>query len=76
MERGKPCIWKNGEIGIAEKIDKIWKEDLDSIRINRVKNDLETDIIPIREVTRMLRNTEGWKMSKKELETKPRKNEK
>ena len=59
---------------IQERIDNEFADDLKRIRIERIKNGLEDDLIPLSEMTRMLRNTEGWiKLSKEELAKKPRK---
>lgn len=59
--------------GIQERIDEDFKNALHEIRINRIKNGVENDLIPIRELTRMSLNAESWKELKGELERKPRK---
>lgn len=58
---------------IQERIDEEFKKELESISINRIKNDLEIDKLPIKELTRMTLNTDNWKKVKEELQTKPRK---
>ena len=60
---------------IQERIDMEFKKELNKIAIQRVKNDLESDILPIKELTRMTLNAESWKELKGELETKTRKKE-
>lgn len=58
---------------IQERIDEEFKKELEMISIKRIKNDLEIDKLPIKELTRMTLNTLNWKKCKEELETKPRK---
>lgn len=53
--------------------DEGFFKDIKNIKIPRIKNNLETKVISDREVTRMLRNTDGFKISLEELKTKPRK---
>lgn len=61
------------EKGTPARIDLTFMNELDDIRIGRIKKDLEKEMIPFREVTRMIKNTENWKNVKEELINKPRK---
>ena len=59
--------------GVPAKIDRTFDKELQDVSIERIKNDLEKEMIPKREITRMITNTEYWKKVKEELITKPRK---
>ena len=59
--------------GVPAKIDLGFDKELEDVSIARIKNDLEKEMIPKREVTRMITNTEYWKKVKEELINKPRK---
>ena len=59
------------------RIDPLFRNELDELAQIRVNKGLarmndKTQISP-REMTRLLRNTSGWRISKEELKTKPRK---
>ena len=54
------------------RVDKNFAQILKSIPIDRIKSNLESDKISLREVTRMTTNTEAWQQMIKELRTKTR----
>lgn len=59
--------------GIQERIDIGLKDDLKAVGVERIKNDLEKEMLPIRELTRMMKNTATYPNLLDELKTKPRK---
>ena len=69
MERLKPNVNK----GVPAKIDLGFDNFLEEIAIERIKKDLEKEILPKRELTRMFMITEHLKDIKFELINKPRK---
>lgn len=58
---------------IQQRIDTDFNEWIKDISVERVKNGLEKDTIPAREVTRMMMNAESITALEKELLTKQRK---
>lgn len=54
------------------RVDKEFLKDLDGVKIQRIKNDLENKKISTRELTRMFRNTSEYEKSLRELGTIPR----
>jgi hypothetical protein len=63
---------QNRPISKQERIDINLLKDLKKIQLNRVINGLEDCTIPIREVSRMIPNTENWDKVVHECCTKPR----
>ena len=60
---------------IQQRVDMDFNEWARDISVERVKNGLEKEIIPVREVTRMIMNTDNLVNMEKELLTKRRKDE-
>jgi hypothetical protein len=58
---------------IQQRVDINFNEWMKDISLERVKQGLEKEIIPAREVTRMMMNTENITALEKELLTKQRK---
>jgi len=56
------------------RIDPKLKEDIEEVKLRRIKNGLEKDIrkLSFREMTRMLRNTPSYFKLIRELSTLPR----
>jgi hypothetical protein len=58
---------------IQERIDINLRNDLKEVSLDRIKNGLEKEMQPIKELTRMMRNAESYPNLLNELKTKPRK---
>ncbi len=54
------------------RVDRDFVKDLENASIERIKNGNERRTLPTRELTRMLRNTQGWNSVLQELKLKPR----
>lgn len=59
--------------GKLTRIDEGMDKALENISIKRIVNGLERNKVSRREMTRMILNTDGWKKTALELETKSRK---